>query len=57
MCIFDLYKLRGKSMRYARLVELSPMRCNKECLPFNTTLVLRGFIPGFSVAAWEKPTT
>jgi len=23
--------------------------CNKECLPFNTTLVLRGFIPGFSV--------
>jgi len=24
-------------------------RCNKECLPFNTTLVLRGFIPGFSV--------
>ena len=24
-------------------------RRNKECLPFNTTLVLRGFIPGFSV--------
>jgi len=24
-------------------------RCNKECLPFNTTLVLRGFIPRFSV--------
>jgi len=24
-------------------------RCNKEFLPFNTTLVLRGFIPGFSV--------
>jgi len=24
-------------------------RCNKEYLPFNTTLVLRGFIPGFSV--------
>ena len=27
--------------------------CNNECLPFNTTLVLRGFIPGFSVTrAW-----
>ena len=26
-------------------------RCNKECLPFNTTLVLRGFIPRFSVTA------
>ena len=24
-------------------------RRNKECLPFNTTLVLRGFIPGFSM--------
>jgi len=23
--------------------------CSKECLPFNTTLALRGFIPGFSV--------
>ena len=23
--------------------------CNKECLPFNTTLVLQGFIPGFLV--------
>jgi len=27
-------------------------RCNKECLPFNTTLVLRGFIPGFLVTGW-----
>jgi len=25
MYIFDLYKLRGKGMRYARLVELSPV--------------------------------
>jgi len=25
MYIFDLYKLHGKSMRYARLVELSPV--------------------------------
>jgi len=30
-------------------------RCNKECLPFNTTLVLRGFIPGFSVTPpWQS---
>ena len=28
-------------------------RCNKECLPFNTTLVLRGFIPGFSATIWH----
>jgi len=27
-------------------------RCNKECLPFNTTLVLRGFVPGFLVTPW-----
>jgi len=25
MYIFDLYNLHGKGMRYARLVELSPM--------------------------------
>jgi len=25
MYIFDLYKLHGKGMRYARLVELSPV--------------------------------
>ena len=30
-------------------------RCNKECLPFNTTLVLRGFIPRFSVTRGRCP--
>jgi len=43
-------------MGYARSVELPPciQCCNKECLPFNTTLVLRGFIPGFSVTVAAK---
>jgi len=38
-------------MGYAHSVNYPPCirRCNKECLPFNTTLVLRGFIPRFSV--------
>ena len=31
-------------------------RCNKECLPFNTTLMLQGFIPGFSVTSWPRDT-
>ena len=30
-------------------------RCNKECLPFNTTLVLRGFVPRFSVTPRLAP--
>jgi len=29
-------------------------RRNKECLPFNTTLVLQGFIPGFSVTVTQS---
>jgi len=28
--------------------------CNKECLPFDTTLVLRGFIPGFLVTSSSR---
>jgi len=28
--------------------------CNKECLPYNTTLVLEGFIPGFSVTTMTQ---
>ena len=40
-------KIRGMHVRwnYPPCIQ----RCNKECLPFNTTLVLRRFIPGFSV--------
>jgi len=30
-------------------------RRHKECLPFNTTLVLRGFIPGFSATRTDLP--
>jgi len=50
--IFDLYKLHGKGMRYAHVWWNYPpciQCCNKECLPFNASLVLRGFIHGLSV--------
>ena len=54
MYICDLYKPHGKGMRYAHSVELFPVhqRCNKERLPLNTALVVRGFTPVFLATHW-----